>query len=148
MTDNFIRPLAPSDKAAWLKLWQAYLVFYEQTLDDAVTDGLFERLLGPDHHKAFVAEQNGVLTGFVHFLFHDSTWSLDQTCYLEDLYVGETVRGSGTGRKLIEAVYRAAEDEPGASGKVYWHTNQSNHRARQLYDRIGVLSDFVRYNRP
>ncbi|WP_417709142.1 GNAT family N-acetyltransferase [Roseibium aggregatum] len=148
MTDITTRPLKRSDKPAWLELWAAYLAFYEQELAPEVTESLFERLLSDAGHSACVAVQGDKLVGLVHYLFHDSTWSTSSTCYLEDLFVSENLRGGGAGRKLIEAVYQAATDEPSASGKVYWHTHDHNARARQLYDRIGVLSDFVRYDRP
>jgi len=148
MTDITIRPLERSDKPGWLELWKAYLAFYEQDLAPEVSETLFERLHSDAGHRAFVAVQENELVGLVHYLFHDSTWASSSTCYLEDLYVSEKLRGGGAGRKLIEAVYRAASEEPSASGKVYWHTHDHNTRARQLYDRIGVLSDFVRYDRP
>ncbi|WP_422023020.1 GNAT family N-acetyltransferase [Roseibium sp.] len=145
MTPVTIRPIERADKAAWLQLWQAYLAFYEQSLVDEVTDGLFERLLSDGFHDGLVAEQDGKLVGFVHFLEHASTWSLAPTCYLEDLYVDSTQRGGGVGRKLIEAVYAAAE-QSGCSN-VYWHTHDHNTVARQLYDRVGILSNFVRYEK-
>jgi len=148
MTEITTRPLRPSDKQAWLALWTAYLAFYEQELEPGVTESLFDRLLSDKGHSCFVAVQNEELVGLVHYLFHESTWATLSTCYLEDLYVSEKLRGGGAGRKLIEAVYRAATEEPSASGKVYWHTHDHNTRARKLYDRIGVLSDFVRYDRP
>ncbi len=148
MTDITIRALAPSDKAAWLPLWQAYLTFYEQDLPAELTQNLFDRLLSDEGHNGFVAEKAGELVGFVHYLFHASTWSTLSTCYLEDLFVSADLRGGGAGRKLIEAVYAAANANPQASGNVYWHTHHHNARARQLYDRIGVLSEFVRYDRP
>jgi GNAT superfamily N-acetyltransferase len=145
MSDVRIRPVESADKAEWWKLWQAYLAFYEQDLPDDVSEGLFRRLLSGMHHDGFVAEQDGKLVGFVHYLFHDSTWSLEPTCYLEDLFVGSGQRGGGVGRKLIEAVYSAADAKGG--GKVYWHTHDHNATARKLYDRVGVLSNFVRYER-
>ncbi|MBN9670899.1 GNAT family N-acetyltransferase [Roseibium aggregatum] len=149
MTDVTIRDLRPSDKAEWLALWRGYLEFYKQELPGEVTETLFDRLLSETKgHDGLVAEQDGRLVGFVHYLFHASTWSTQATCYLEDLYVSELARGGGAGRKLIEAVYAAADAKPDASGKVYWHTHHYNERARLLYDRIGVLSDFVRYDRP
>jgi len=147
MSDVVIRALERADRPAWLPLWQTYLAFYEQDLPGDVTDTLFERLLSPDHHRGFVAVRNGELVGFVHYLFHDSTWSSLWTCYLEDLFVSEAVRAGGVGRKLIEAVYAAADAEPKASGAVYWQTHHHNERARKLYDRVGTLSDFVRYDR-
>lgn len=147
MSEVTIRALARSDRPFWEIHWTDYLAFYEQDLEPAVTDGIFERLLAPGSHSAFVAVSDGAVIGFVHYLFHDSTWSLQKVCYLEDLYVRASARGSGAGRKLIEAVYEAADNEPGASGKVYWHTDRDNKRAQLLYDRIGELSDSIRYVR-
>ena len=49
------------------------------------------------------------------------------------------------GRALIEAVYQAA-DAAGAPG-VYWLTQDFNTDARRLYDRIGVLTPFIKYSR-
>ncbi|MHA7772453.1 GNAT family N-acetyltransferase [Roseibium sp. M-1] len=143
-----IRPLRPEDKEAWLVLWQGYLTFYEQELAPEITEDLFARLLSGKGHNALVAVSGGVPVGLVHYLFHDSSWSTRSVCYLEDLYVSEDLRLSGAGRKLIEAVYAAADAEPTANGEVYWQTKQDNARARQLYDRVGVLSEFIRYDRP
>jgi GNAT superfamily N-acetyltransferase len=55
------------------------------------------------------------------------------------------MRGRGVGAALIEAVYAAAD----AAGcpSVYWLTQEFNSAARQLYDRIGTLTPFIRYNR-
>ncbi|KZM48596.1 GNAT family N-acetyltransferase [Labrenzia sp. OB1] len=148
MADTLIRALRREDRPAWQVLWNAYLAFYRQDLPVDVTDTLFERLLSAEGHDAFVADREGSLVGFVHYLFHSSTWSKNSTCYLEDLFVSETGRGTGAGRALVEAVYAAADADPDAEGNVYWHTHHHNERARKLYDRIGVLSDFVRYERP
>lgn len=146
MTAVVVRPLSREDKPEWAALWAAYLSFYNQNLAAEVTETLFDRLLGPGFHDGLVAERSGRLVGFVHYLFHASTWSVAPTCYLEDLYVDGQQRGGGVGRQLIEAVYAEASARGG--GHVYWHTHDHNKTARQLYDRIGTLSDFVRYDRP
>lgn len=145
MSEILIRPLEAEDRPEWDRLWQAYLAFYEQELAPEVTETLFQRLLGVGRHFGLVAEQDGRLVGLVHALPHDSTWAVEHTCYLEDLFVDGACRGSGVGRKLIEAVYAEA-DRLGCS-KVYWHTHDDNARARQLYDRIGHLTPFVKYVR-
>lgn len=146
MSDVVIRPLVPQDRAAWERLWQGYLTFYEQELAPEVSDDLFARLLGEGRHSAFVAQTRNALVGFVHYLPHDSTWSVHPTCYLEDLFVDENVRGGGVGAKLIQAVYDEADRQ--GWGNVYWQTHNHNSRARRLYDHVGTLSDFVRYDRP
>ena len=49
------------------------------------------------------------------------------------------------GRALIEAVY-AAGDAAGCP-MVYWHTQDFNATARQLYDRVANLTPFIKYQR-
>ena len=143
-----IRPLAREDEAAWRKLWTDYLTFYKSTVPDAVYDATFARLLGdaPEDFNAFVAEQDGELVGLVHYLFHRHCWRIENVCYLQDLYATPEVRGQGVGRKLIEAVYAAA-DAAGAPS-VYWLTQDDNMTAQQLYDRIAKKTNFVKYQRP
>lgn len=73
-------------------------------------------------------------------------WSVENSCYLQDLYVDPEIRGTGAGRALIEAVHAEAA-KAGATG-VYWLTQECNKTARQLYDRIGELTPFVKYTKP
>jgi GNAT superfamily N-acetyltransferase len=70
---------------------------------------------------------------------------VEDCCYLQDLYTAPSVRGQGIGRALIEAVYKAADDN--GTPKVYWMTQEFNKTARQLYDRIAQLTPFVKYSR-
>jgi GNAT superfamily N-acetyltransferase len=147
MGDGLIlHPLAASDHDAWWPLWKGYLHFYRTRLDDAVTRGTWERLIAPDVDiHGIVAEQDGLLLGLTHYLFHPNTWSLEPVCYLEDLFVDPQARGLGAGRKLIEAVYAAA-DARGAS-RTYWMTQEYNAEARALYDTLATRTSFVQYRR-
>ena len=149
MTDPVtIRPLRLEDRAEWAELWTAYLEFYESSVAPEVYDSSFARLLGDDvrDYNCLVAEQDGRLVGLTHYLFHLHGWKIEEVSYLQDLYARPAVRGTGVGRKLIEAVYAAA-DAHGAPA-VYWLTQDFNTTARRLYDRIGVKSPFIKYNRP
>ncbi|WP_170418398.1 GNAT family N-acetyltransferase [Ruegeria arenilitoris] len=143
-----IRPLKPEDRPSWDLLWRAYLEFYETVLPDEVYDSTFARLLGddPQDFSCFVAELDGELIGLTHFLFHRHAWKIENVCYLQDLYASPHVRGTGVGRALIEAVYAEA-DRKGAPD-VYWLTQEFNYTARQLYDRVGQLTPFLKYRRP
>ncbi|MCV6585726.1 MAG: GNAT family N-acetyltransferase [Marinibacterium sp.] len=147
-TPVVVRPLRADDRAAWGALWQGYLAFYETELDEAVYDSTFARLLGddPQDFSCFVAERDGVLAGLTHYLFHRHAWKVEQVCYLQDLFAAPHLRGLGIGRALIEAVYAEA-DRQGAPS-VYWLTQEFNHTARALYDRIGTQTPFIRYQRP
>ena len=143
-----IRPLRSIDETDWRRLWTGYLAFYKTSVPEAVYASTFARLLGddPQDFHGLVAEQDGVLVGLVHYVFHRHCWRIENVCYLRDLYADPNVRGTGVGRKLIEAVYAAAE-EAGAPA-VYWMTQDDNHTGRQLYDRVGQLTNFIKYQRP
>lgn len=143
-----VRALRAEDETAWRELWTAYLAFYGSTVPEEVYTSTFARLLGDDprDYTALVAELDGRLVGLVHYLFHRHAWKIEDVCYLQDLYVIPEMRGTGLGRTLIEALYKAA-DAHGAPS-VYWLTQESNDTARLLYDRIGTLTPFIKYQRP
>lgn len=142
-----VRPISLSDRAQWGDLWTAYLAFYETSRPQSLFDTYFERLLGddPQDFHGLVAEQGGRLVGLTHYVFHRHGWRVENVCYLQDLYADPSVRGQGVGRKLIEGVYAAA-DAAGCPA-VYWLTQDFNTEARKLYDRIGKLSPFIKYDR-
>ena len=142
-----IRPLEAADRAAWDPLWQGYLAFYRTGLDPAITDVTWARLLEPaeDMHCLVAEDGAGTMIGIVHYLYHRVTWAIADRCYLEDLFVTESARGTGAGRALIEAVYAAA-NERGAD-QVYWLTQDFNENGRRLYDRVGRLTPFIKYQR-
>jgi len=143
-----IRPIAATDQTEWRRLWRGYLTFYKTELPEAVSDCTFARITSglPGEFRGFLAVLEGRPVGLAHYLFHRSSWSIADTCYLQDLFADPDVRGTGIGRALIEAVYAAADAHGAAS--VYWMTQEFNHTARRLYDRIGVKTPFIEYNRP
>ncbi len=144
--ETIIRPVAAADHAQWLPLWRGYQEFYRVSLSDAVTASNWRRFFDPGEPvHCLVAERDGQLTGLAHYLFHRSTWSVENICYLNDLFVDPRGRRSGIARRLIEAVYEAA-DAAGAA-KVYWLTHESNAAARLLYDQVAQYGGFIRYTR-
>ena len=148
MTNTTIRPLQASDKPAWAALWTDYLTFYKTSLPSTTYDTTFARLIADDAQdfNGLLAIQDGKPVGLVHYLFHRHCWRVENVCYLQDLFAAPHVRGTGVGRKLIEAVYAVADAE--GAPNVYWLTQEDNHTGRQLYDRVGSLTDFIKYQRP
>ena len=109
----------------------------QRHLEDLVNMGLGP--VGHQHHP--VGEQQGL----IHVVGDHQGGDLGLLADLHQLYVAPATRGSGLGRALIEAVYAAA-DAAGAPS-VYWLTQDFNHSARQLYDRVARVTPFIRYNR-
>ena len=145
-----IRPIQPTDRAAWQPLWDGYNAFYdragETALPGEITDTTWARFFDatePVH--AFVAvDEHGALLGLVHFLYHRSTTRIEPTCYLQDLFTAPEARGRGVGRALIEAVYAAAR-EAGVK-RVYWQTQTTNAAGRALYDKLAEHRGFIVYS--
>lgn len=142
-----IRPLRAEDEAEWRRLWTAYLEFYESSVPEEVYQTTFARLIDPGRtqQQALLALLDGKPVGLVHYIYHAHNWRVEDVCYLQDLYADPEVRGQGIGRALIEAVYRAADEN--GTPSVYWTTQEFNHTARQLYDRIANLTPFIKYQR-
>ncbi len=146
MSEIAIRPLRADDRAGWEPLWRAYLDFYRAELSAEVTEHTWSSLGDPTSPvHGLVAVRDDRPIGLAHVVLHATTWATGPTCYLEDLFVDRAGRGSGVGRRLIEAVYAFA-DEHGAAA-VYWITQEYNAPARSLYDTVARRNSFVRYER-
>ena len=150
MSTLTIRPLEAGDEAEWRRLWTGYLEYYETTVSEEVYQTTFARMLtgnsgAENEFRGLIAETEDGPCGLVHFLYHRHCWRVENVCYLQDLYAGPSVRGTGVGRALIEAVYEAA-DKAG-NPTVYWLTQDFNETGRRLYDRVGKLTPFIKYNR-
>lgn len=150
MADITIREIRPGDQPAWQPLHEGYHLYYERPdLPQEFHDRAFARLVSGDPHdfQGLVAEDGtGRLLGLVHYVFHPHLWRPEGVCYLQDLYTDPAARGQRVGRRLIEAVYAAA-DQAGVPA-VYWLTQEFNYAGRMLYDKVAVRTPFIRYSRP
>jgi|TARA_B110000285_G_scaffold79737_1_gene92072 GNAT superfamily N-acetyltransferase len=142
-----IRRLCKEDFSNWKTLWCQYLKFYKSSVDNVVYETTFKRLISNQHtyQNALVAAQENSLIGLAHYIYHPHNWKIEDVCYLQDLFVIPTIRGIGVGRTLIEAVYSASDENK--TPTVYWLTQDFNKQARRLYDNIGSLTPFIKYNR-
>lgn len=146
MSSVTIKVIDNSDFDRWLPLWKGYQQFYEVDIAQSVTSETWKRFLEPaEPMNAALAIVEGQAVGMVHWIYHRSTWTTGDYCYLQDLFVTDDQRGKGIGRALIEFVYADAQRH-GAS-RVYWLTHESNQNAMQLYDRIANRSGFVQYRK-
>ncbi len=113
-------------------------------MPDAATETTWRRFFDlAEPVYALVAEDSGRLVGLAHYLYHRSTSAIADTCYLQDLFTAETMRGRGIARALIDAVY--AEAAAAGVSRVYWHTHDSNRTAQRLYDKVAERSGFIVY---
>jgi GNAT superfamily N-acetyltransferase len=137
-----IRPITASDKEIWFKLFKDYIIFYKSQLSDEQYELTWQRLNSGFNINGLMAELDGKVVGFTHYIFRPSTWAVEDFCYLEDLFVDPAVRGGGVGRALIKAVEEIAIAK--GSKRLYWTTAPDNETARKLYDKVAI-TDRVQY---
>ena len=133
----------PADFARWAELWRAYLEFYRTELPGSQYEYTWTRLHDGRMHGFAARDEDGRIIGITHYLYHEHGWSVEPTCYLQDLFTDAAARGRGVGQALIEAVADAARAD-GAS-RLYWLTHETNTTARSLYDRMAMNSGFLVY---
>ncbi|MCF6277153.1 MAG: GNAT family N-acetyltransferase [Anaerolineales bacterium] len=149
MENTFIiRDVSEADFDQWRQLWDQYNEFYGRVgltaLSEDIVLSTWQRFLDPSESVyCLIAEDAGRLVGFAHYISHRNTITIENTCYLQDVFSEPDLRGKGVGRKLITEFYERAK-QAGTVG-VYWHTHASNETAMQLYDKVATNTGFVVY---
>jgi GNAT superfamily N-acetyltransferase len=140
-----VRPAEARDEQRWRELFNGYCVFYERKPDEALNTYTWRRIMDPAVPvHAIVAETKGSgVIGIANYLIHEHTLGLTPACYLGDLFVDPKERAGGVGQQLID--WLVAEMKKHGWCRLYWHTRNTNYRARGLYDKFTKHSDFVRY---
>ncbi len=139
-----VRDARLEDETRWRKLWAGYLAFYRVSVAPDITDMTWRRIFDPASAMFMrVAEIDGEAKGFALCLTHESTWTREPECYLEDLFVDEGTRGQGIGRALLDDLVSLCKANGWA--RLYWHTEQNNATARKLYDSYVKSDGLIRY---
>ncbi|MGV3548333.1 N-acetyltransferase family protein [Rhizobium sp.] len=139
-----IRDAQAGDEGEWRALWADHFEFHKTTVEPAVTDSTWRRILDPQSTVAMrVAIVDGKLAGYAIHFAHPSTWVMADDCYLEDLYTDKRFRGRGVGRALMDDLVALSRKNGWAH--LYWHCHESNEGARKLYDQYIKADGSVRY---
>lgn len=86
--------------------------------------------------ETFLAERDATPVGLCLFFYSFSTWLGEPGIYVQDLYVADTERGNGLGRRLLAmtAAYGRKRD----ASHLRLSVNASNHSAKQFYKHLGM----------
>ncbi|GJL85903.1 MAG: N-acetyltransferase [Micavibrio sp.] len=134
-----IRPLVQNDFPQWLPLWDGNNM--DQRNEDVTTE-TWSRLLDPAYPvHGLCAMQEDKMLGFVHYVIHPTTGSIEPVCYMQDVYVDPVQRRKGIARALVEEVAKVKERENWA--RIYWLAEGDNEVAQELYKDIGVKLNFT-----
>jgi ribosomal protein S18 acetylase RimI-like enzyme len=149
MSGAGVRAIGAHEVDAVLPLFCAYLAFYGVAREPAEARAfLHERLSARESLVLLGCLSNGEPAGFAQVYFGFSSLSLARVWTLNDLYVDETARGSGLGRRLVREVCRRAADA--GALRVQLETAQDNAVAKALYAAEGfsVQRGFEHLSRP
>jgi GNAT superfamily N-acetyltransferase len=100
---------------------------FRATVARLLADPSTEYLLG-GHPPAGVAQLR----------YRLGVWYAAPDCWLEDLYVADSARGTGLGRALVEAAFERARQR--GCARVELDVNEANRPARALYESVGFES--------
>jgi ribosomal protein S18 acetylase RimI-like enzyme len=68
-----------------------------------------------------------------------SVWTGADDCWLEDLYVDESARGTGLGRALVNAAFDRARER--GCRRIELDVNESNTAAIAFYEQLGFSTE-------
>lgn len=154
MDEVIIRPAKQADVNAIGKLWKK-LADYHQILDARLPqpasngDDLYaqrlESQLDDPYHQVLVAEANGQIVGYVLGMIADymaDVFLPESTGFLADIFVDETYRGAGVGKKLVLALGMWFKSR--GIGTMEWYVASKNASAKQFWEHIGGKELIIR----
>jgi len=141
-----IEPISPEQMQMLLPMIAAYQRFYEvEEIDEERNRAFFSRFLAPSEDGMLLgAWRGGQLVGYACLYWHFTSLVPAETVLMNDLYVGESRRGEGIGRALIEAGAEVARRR--GAHHLEWATAPGNETAQRLYDSTGAeRSEWIEY---
>jgi GNAT superfamily N-acetyltransferase len=99
-------------------------------------DRLADALSGdPPRLRALIAEDGAGAAGFVTYTIDYAIWTGGDVVRVDDVFVRERARGSGTGTRLM---LRIAELALAGRMSSRWEIEPANRRAQRFYQSLGV----------
>lgn len=107
---------------------------------------VFGWLMDPAHecNGLVAADADGALIGLTHYRPFASPLRAGVNCFLDDLFVDPSARGSGAADALITAVADVAREKGWLT--VRWITADDNYRGRGVYDKLATRTMWITYD--
>lgn len=139
-----IKSLEQDHYDQWLSLYHGYADHYRATLTETGIKTTWGWLMDDAHPlTGLVALDGQQLIGLAHFRAMPSPLRGAEIGFLDDLFVDPASRGQQAGELMLMALKEIASDEGWAM--VRWITRDNNYRARSLYDRHAIKTDWNTY---
>lgn len=86
--------------------------------------------------EAFIAERDGSAVGLCIFFYTFSTWLGEPGVYVQDLYVADSERGTGLGRRLLAATAGFGRERNATHLRLT--VDSQNTSAKRFYEYVGM----------
>jgi GNAT superfamily N-acetyltransferase len=133
-----IRPARPGDEFELFELVRQLSRFehLEHQLTGSASDLALGLFTHPPVANALVADRSGRLIGYAIYFSTFSTFLMRPGIWLEDLFVSESERDKGVGKRLLSGVAEVARKR--CAGRLEWAVLDWNTRAIDFYRSLGA----------
>ena len=144
MIKGKIRGIELKDKKQWEKLYRGYADFYKVEMNDKILQTLWNWLHDKNHEvDGIVYEVDDKIVAFAHYRRMPSPLRGQNIGFLDDIFVEPEYRGKKIGEKLINRIKEISKSK--GWNLVRWITRDDNIRAKSLYDRVSVKTNWDVY---
>ena len=144
MIKGKIRGIELKDKKQWEKLYRGYADFYKVEMNDKILQTLWNWLHDKNHEvDGIVYEVDDKIVAFAHYRRMPSPLRGQNIGFLDDIFVEPEYRGKKIGEKLINKIKEISKSK--GWNLVRWITRDDNIRAKSLYSRVSVKTNWDVY---
>ena len=144
MIKGKIREIKLKDKNQWEKLYRGYADFYKVEMNDKILQTLWNWLHDKNHEvDGIVYEVDDKIVAFAHYRRMPSPLRGQNIGFLDDIFVEPEYRGKKIGEKLINKIKEISKSK--GWNLVRWITRDDNIRAKSLYSRVSVKTNWDVY---
>jgi ribosomal protein S18 acetylase RimI-like enzyme len=93
----------------------------------------------PNTEFLLAAPGDGPPAGVCQLRYRLSVWTGADDCWLEDLYVDDSARGTGLGRALVSAAFERARER--GCRRIELDVNETNTDAIAFYEALGFTTE-------
>jgi ribosomal protein S18 acetylase RimI-like enzyme len=149
VTDWVVTAIRDSDRAVWEDLYRGYYDFYQVSSAADKLDRVWGWLRDPAHELDGIVVRpsiDGDAVGLAHYRPFVRPLHATIACYLDDLFVAPSSRGTGAVDALLADLRRIAAANNWEV--IRWITRETNTRARSTYDRLAQRTNLITYDMP
>jgi GNAT superfamily N-acetyltransferase len=126
-----IRKATLQDLPQLVELFDQYRTFYHKESDKTGAENFLKARIENHESEIFIAEENGILTGFTQLFPLFSSTRMKRYWLLNDLFVNENHRGKGHSKALIEKAKELCIATEACG--ILLETDKTNAIGNQLY---------------